>query len=69
MSVEDIFKPLSTRIKIHKANVREIFKKYDTDNSGYLKPEELQRGLQALDINLTHDEVSHLREYFAAKFG
>jgi len=49
--------------------MREIFKKYDTDNSGYLKPEELQRGLQALDINLSHDEVSHLREYFAAKFG
>lgn len=34
-----------------------------------MQPEELQRGLSDLGISLTHDEVTHLRAYFVAKFG
>lgn len=67
-TIEDIIKPLATKIaKLGRSPV-EIFDGYDRNRNFRLSPEELRQGLQRQGITLDGDEVQVVREYFQARF-
>lgn len=64
-SIEDIIKPLQTKINKFKVNVSELFEKYDRNKNKRLSAEELAAALQKdMKINLAEDEVQAIKEYF-----
>jgi hypothetical protein len=46
IGIEDIIKPLATKINKFKVNVAQLFDKYDTNKNGRLSAEELARALK-----------------------
>jgi len=53
INIEDIIKPLATKIKLFGVNVSQLFDKYDTNGNGRLSAEELSRALKNdFNINL-----------------
>ena len=69
VNIEDIVKPLATKIKHFNVNVATLFDKYDKNKNGKLSAHELARAL-AVDqnIRLDPDEVQIIQEYFRNKF-
>lgn len=67
-SVEDIIKPLATKIKKFNVNVAQLFEKYDKNQNKRLSAEELAYALaKDLNIHLTDDETGAIKEYFKNK--
>ena len=68
ISIEDIIKPLATKITKFNVNVAQLFDKYDQNKNGKLSAEELSKALQLdMNIKLTDDEVQSIKEYFINK--
>lgn len=67
-SIEDIIKPLATKIKKFNVNVAELFEKYDKNQNRRLSAEELANALlKDMKIQLAEDEVAAIKEYFRSR--
>ena len=64
LSIEDIVKPLATKIRKFNVNLNWLFDKYDTDKNGRLSAEELRDALAKNKLILSNDDVLILKEYF-----
>jgi Ca2+-binding EF-hand superfamily protein len=68
INIEDIIKPLATKIKVFGVNVSQLFDKYDTNGNGRLSVEELARAFKNdFNFSLQDDEIVTIKEYFRAK--
>lgn len=66
--IEDIIKPLATKIKKFGVNISQLFDKYDLDKNGKLSAEELSKALKSdFNITLEKDEIQTIKDYFQAK--
>jgi Ca2+-binding EF-hand superfamily protein len=64
-SIEDIIKPLSTKIQKFNVNVSLLFEKYDKNHNRRLSADELASALQKdMKIVLAEDEIMAIRQYF-----
>lgn len=69
LGIEDIIKPLKTRVRRSNVNVNQLFDKYDKNRNMRLSPEELSAALmQDYQIRLQDDEVRAIRDYFMNKY-
>ena len=70
IGIEDIVKPLQTKINRFNVNMSALFDKYDKNRNGRLSAEELADALrQDMNIQLQEDEVAGVKEYFKNKYG
>ena len=68
INIEDIVKPLATKIKVFGVNVSQLFDRYDTNGNGRLSAEELARAFKNdFNLSLQDDEIVTIKEYFKAK--
>lgn len=64
-NIEDIIKPLATKIRAFKVNVSSLFEKYDKNQNRRLSAEELAQALKNdMKLDLQDDEINAIREYF-----
>jgi hypothetical protein len=64
-SIEDIIKPLVTKIKKYNVNPSELFDKYDKNKNKRLSAQELAVALRNdMRIELAEEEVQAIKEYF-----
>ena len=69
LSIEDVIKPLATRVKKFNVNLNRLFMSYDSDKNNRLSAEELQKALKKeYQIELTDDEVVGIKTYFFNKY-
>ena len=69
LTIEDVIKPLKTRINRNNNAVNQIFAKYDKDKSKRLSAEELASGLRNdFKIELDASEVRMIQEYFVNRY-
>jgi len=69
LGIEDIIKPLATRIRKYNVNVNKIFKDYDKNHNGRLSAEELANAmLTDYGIKMQEDEIKGIRDYFMNKY-
>jgi Ca2+-binding EF-hand superfamily protein len=67
-SIEDIIKPLMTKIKKFNVNISDLFDKYDKNKNKRLSPQELATALgNDMRINLTEEEIQAIKDYFKNK--
>ena len=67
-SIEDIIKPLATKIKKFNVNLSQLFEKYNKNQNRRLSPDELASALQKdMKMTLADDEIGGIREYFKNK--
>lgn len=68
IGIEDIIKPLATKVRVFGVNISQLFDKYDANKNGRLSPDELSRALKNdFNILLQDDEILVIREFFKAK--
>ena len=66
--IEDIIKPLSTKIRAFNVNISQLFDKYDLNKNGKLSAEELAKALKNdFNISLVEEEIQTIKDYFKAK--
>ena len=64
-SIEDIIKPLATKIKRFNVNLSDLFDRYDRNKNKSLSAEELATALEKdMRIVMQPDEVKAIKEYF-----
>lgn len=69
LTIEDVIKPLKTRISRNHNAVAQIFQKYDKDHSKKLSAEELANGLRTdYKIELDPTEIRMIQEYFVNRY-
>jgi Ca2+-binding EF-hand superfamily protein len=69
IGIEDIIKPLATKINKHNVNAAQLFEKYDLNKNGTLSADELARAFKNdMNIVLNDDEVLTIKEYFKNKY-
>ena len=67
--IEDIIKPLKTKMKDKKMTNETLFKKYDQNNDKAMSAKELAGCLKAeMGVLLAKDEIETLHEFFRNKF-
>lgn len=68
VSIEDIIKPLITKIREFKINPAELFDRYDQNKNGTLSAEELAVAIKKdLKTQLSDEEVLIMKQYFVDK--
>ena len=68
INIEDIIKPLITKIKKFRVNLSELFEKYDKSKNKKLSAEELAQALKNdMKMELATEEVKAVKEYFKNK--
>ena len=67
LSIEDVIKPLATKIKKYPRPVGEIFDKIDKNRNGKISAEELSLALNKAGIKVLDDDIIVIKEYFRAK--
>ena len=67
LSIEDVIKPLATKIRKHGGNVGEIFEKIDKNRNGRISAEELSSALNKIGIKVLTDDIIVIKDYFRAK--
>ncbi len=67
LSIEDVIKPLATKIRKHGGNVGEIFSKIDKNRNGRVSAEELGSALNKIGIKVLTDDLIVIKDYFRAK--
>mmetsp|Transcript_20144 Transcript_20144/g.14864 ORF Transcript_20144/g.14864 Transcript_20144/m.14864 type:complete len:171 (+) Transcript_20144:460-972(+) len=69
ISIEDIIKPLQTKIKKFNVNVPTLFDKYDANRNGKISTDEIVKAIQKdMKIKLEDDEVVVIKEFIKNKF-
>lgn len=68
LGIEDIVKPLATKIKKFNVKPGELFEKYDTDKNNRLSAEELRDALARNKLTISNEDVQVLKEYFQNKY-
>lgn len=68
-NIEDIIKPLATKLRKFNKTIGKIFQEYDNNNNGKLSAEEIKHAMKVcVQMNLGEHEVSLLRNYFTNKW-
>ena len=67
LSIEDVIKPLATKIRKHSGNVGDIFAKIDKNRNGRVSAEELGSALNNVGIKVLADDLIVIKDYFRAK--
>lgn len=68
VGVEDIIKPLATKVRKLKVDVGAIFDRYDNNRNFRLSAEELRDGLRSQGVQLQEEEVRVIRDFFVHKY-
>ena len=67
VDLNDVIKPLMTRIRKQSKTVFQLFTKYDTDQSGLLTVQEFQRAIfSEFGYRMEMDELDALERYFSS---